>query len=130
MTSTPSPGSGLLTFFRIASGVSAVVALGLGVLGSFMDANGVRSIHALLAMVFLVASLVAGIVAFVYGRRIGRAGIGMHGLSVFVLALAQYGMGEMYLTIPHIVLGLAIVLAAGALFSLAMRRPAAHAAGA
>ncbi|MFT3876479.1 MAG: hypothetical protein QM708_08675 [Propioniciclava sp.] len=129
MTTTPSPAPAALMLFRIAAGASAAVALTLGVLGSFMDADGVRGVHATLAMVFLVLSLVAGIVSFVYARAIGRKGIGMHGLSVFVLAIAQYGMGELYWTIPHIVLGLAIVLAAGALFSLSMRL-AAHAAGA
>ena len=128
VTTTSTANPGLLVFFRLASGASAALALTLGVLGSFMDAGGVRGIHATLAMVFLVLSLVVALVSFLYGRRVGRKGIGMHGVGVFVLALVQYGLGEMYLTIPHIGLGLAIVLGAGALFSLAMRRPAAHAA--
>lgn len=123
VTTTPSAHPGLLVFFRFASGVSAAVALALGVLGSFMDGEGVRGIHATLALVFLALSLVVAVIAFLYGARVGRTGIGMHGVGVFVLAVVQYGLGEMHLTIVHIVLGLAVVLGAGALFSLAIRRP-------
>lgn len=111
--------------YRIASGLSAAVAVVLGILGSLLTSEpGIRSAHAGLAMLFVVTSLLAALAALRYGKLSGvKGGIG-HAFGVFGLSLVQYALGEMHVTMFHIGLGIAIVLGALSLFILAMRQPA------
>lgn len=111
--------------FRWASGISAAVALLLGVLGSLLgDQPQLRTVHAVLAMVFLLTSLTAGLSGMRYGKESRTPWLGTHGLGVFVLALAQYALGEMGQVTAHWVVGLLIVLAAGFLFVRSRQQPA------
>ena len=114
--------------YRIVSGISAVVALVLGILGSLLTSEpAVRPAHAGLAMLFIVTTLLSTIAAFRYGKLSGiKGGIG-HAAGVFVLSLVQYALGETGVTIVHIVLGILIVLGALSLFVLAARPPASAA---
>lgn len=110
--------------YRAVSGVSAVVALVLGVLGSLLTSEpAVRSAHAGLAMLFVVTALLSALAAFRFGQVSGvKGGIG-HAAGVFVLSLVQYALGEMHVTMVHIVLGVLVVLGALSLFVLAARPP-------
>lgn len=112
--------------YRIVSGISAAVALVLGILGSLLTSEpGIRSAHAGFAMLFVLTSLLASLAALRYAKLSGvKGGIG-HAFGVFGLSLVQYALGEMHITMVHIILGIAIVLGALSLFVLAMRQPAA-----
>lgn len=109
--------------FRWASGISALVALALGVLGSLMGNPSVRPVHAAVAMVFLATSLVAGLSGRRYGKESHTRGLAPHGLGVFAVAIAQYALGELGQTVMHIVLGVLLLLGAGALFVMSLRQP-------
>lgn len=111
--------------YRITSGISAAVALVLGILGSLLTSDGgIRPAHAGFAMLFVVTSLLASLAALRYAKLSGnKGGIG-HAFGVFGLSLVQYALGEMHVTMVHIILGVLIVLGALSLFVLAMRQPA------
>ncbi|MFP5415610.1 MAG: hypothetical protein ACLGHZ_01830 [Actinomycetes bacterium] len=109
--------------FRWASGISALVALTLGVLGALIGNPSVRPVHAALAMVFLATSLLAGLAARRYGKDSHTSGLAPHGLGVFAVAVAQYALGELHQTVAHIVVGILLVIGAGALFAMSLRQP-------
>ncbi|MDO5534003.1 MAG: hypothetical protein Q4F65_05065 [Propionibacteriaceae bacterium] len=112
------------TVFRWASGISALVALSLGVLGSLMDnVFELRSVHAVLALVFLVTSLVSALSGMRYAKQSNTSGIIPLGFAVFIIGAIQYGLGELYITWPHMILGLVVILGAGALFVKARQQP-------
>ncbi len=111
--------------YKITAGLSAAVSLVLGILGVLLTSEpGVRSAHSGFAMLFILTSLLAAIAAVRYSKLVGaKGGIG-HALGVFVIALVQYALGEMHVTMVHIVLGVLIVLGALSLFIMTMRLPA------
>lgn len=112
---------------RWASGLSAAMALIQGilaiVLGTQPENVGVRHAHSGLGIALIVVSLVAAVVAYRYGKESNRTGLFAHGLAIFILCLVQYAIGEMGLVMLHIGLGIAILVGAIALFTLALRRP-------
>lgn len=109
--------------FRWASGINALIALAMGVLGSMIQQPGVRGVHEITAMVFLVSSLLAGLSGMRYGKESNSKGLAPHGLGLFVLAIVQYGLGEMNQPLIHMFLGLLVVIGALALFAMATRQP-------
>lgn len=112
--------------FRWASGVSALISVALGILGSLLSGNpDLRSTHNILGIAFLVASLVAGLSGMRYGKESRTKGLTGHGLGVFGLAVLQFGLGEMGQTVIHMILGFLLVIGAGALFAMALRKPPA-----
>lgn len=113
--------------FRGASGVNALVALALGVLGTMMSGNpDLRAVHAILAMVFLGTSLVSALSGMRYGRQSNTKGLALFGFAVFGLGVVQYGLGEMSFTWPHMLLGFALVLGAGMLFVRSLSQPVVY----
>ena len=64
--------------YRIVSGISAAVALVLGILGSLLTSEpGIRSAHAGFAMLFVLTSLLASLAALRYAKLSGvKGGIG------------------------------------------------------
>ena len=112
------------TVFRWASGISALVALTLGVLGSLMGNNpDLRPVHAILAMVFLGTSLVSALSGMRYGKQANDSGIAPLGFGVLAVGAIQYALGEMSLTWPHMILGIVVILGAGVLFVRSLRQP-------
>ena len=110
--------------FRWASGVSALISVALGVLGSVLSGNpDLRSPHHILGIVFLVTSLVAGLSGMRYGKESHTKGLTGHGLGVFGLAVVQFGLGEMGITLVHMILGFLLLIGACALFAMALRKP-------
>lgn len=111
--------------YRIVAGVSAAVAVAQGVLGSLLTSEpGLRPAHSGLAMLFVVTSLLAGLAALKYSKASGTKGVG-HAFGVFVLSIMQYALGELSVTMVHMLLGFLILLGAVTLFMLSMRRPPA-----
>lgn len=112
--------------FRWASGTSAGLSLVLPVLALIMvqpGQQGLRSAHSWVATAFLVASLLAALSGYRYGKESRRSGLFPHGIGVFVAALVQFALGEMGFTLVHIVLGILITLGAVALFVMALKQP-------
>lgn len=115
------------TVFRWASGISGLVSLALGVLGTLMSGNpDLRAVHAVLAIIFLGTSLVSGLSGLRYGKQSKTKGLAPLGLGVFALGVVQYGLGEMSLTWPHMLLGFALVLGAGMLFVRSLSQPVVY----
>lgn len=113
--------------FRGASGVNAVIALALGVLGTLMSGNpDLRAVHAVLAIIFLGTSLMAALSGMRYAKQSNTKGIIPLGFAVFGLGVVQYGIGEMSLTWPHMLLGFVIVLGAGMLFIRSLAQPVVY----
>ncbi len=113
--------------FRGASGVNALIALALGVLGTLLGGNpDLRAVHAVLAIVFLGTSLVSALSGMRYGKQSNTKGLALLGFVVFGLGVVQYGLGEMAVTWPHMLLGSLIVLAAGMLFVRSLSQPVVY----
>ena len=113
--------------FRGASGVNALVALALGVLGTMMSGNpDLRSVHAVLATIFLGTSLVSALSGMRYGKQSNTKGLVLLGFVLFSVGVVQYGLGEMSLTWAHMLLGFAIVLGAGMLFVRSLSQPVVY----
>ncbi len=112
------------TVFRWASGLSALVALALGVLGSLMGGNpDLRPVHAILAMVFLGTSLVSALSGMRYGKQANNRSIAPIGFGVLAVGAVQYALGELAVTWPHMLLGLLVILGAGILFVRSLQQP-------
>lgn len=74
-------------------------------------------------MAFMVTSLVTAALVVVVGRPRKLTGLIMHAVGLLVLAVVQFGLGEMGgLVMVHIILGLLIGIGAIALYPLAARR--------
>lgn len=115
------------TVFRWASGANALLALALGVIGTMLSGNpDLRAVHAVLAIVFLGVSLIAALTAMRYGRQSRTKGLALLGFAIFGLGALQYGLGEMALTWPHMLLGFALVLGAGMLFVRSLSQPVVY----
>ncbi|HHU40090.1 MAG TPA: hypothetical protein GXZ45_12525 [Propionibacterium sp.] len=113
--------------FRWASGINALIALALGVLGTTLGGNpDLRAIHAVLAIIFLGTSLISALTGMRYGKQSNTKGLALLGFVVFGLGVVQYGLGEMAITWPHMLLGFAIVLAAGMLFVRSLAQPVVY----
>lgn len=113
--------------FRGASGVNALLALALGVLGTMLSGNpDLRAVHAVLAIIFLGTSLMAALSGMRYAKQSNTKGITPLGFIVFGLGVLQYGLGEMSITLPHMLLGFAIILGAGVLFVRSIPQPVVY----
>lgn len=117
--------------FRWASGANAAVSLLMLALGITVATgnHGLREIHGHTGLLFLLTSLLAALSALSYSRQSRNKGLVMHGFGVFVLAVAQYAIGEIGWFWVHIILGLAVVAGAVSLFTLALKPPPAVVTG-
>ncbi|GAB3622472.1 hypothetical protein GCM10027418_05540 [Mariniluteicoccus endophyticus] len=121
----------LLRIFAVLTAIGTLVQAALG--GHLLMADGGQvDLHAVFAMITLVCSIVAATAAGLWAKRGGNTGMMWHALSVAVLALLQYGLGEMLgesSVMPwiHAAIGVVLLLAAAGLATLAFRKP--YAAG-
>lgn len=114
-----------LTVLRISAAVTALGAVaqaGMGI-GLAVGSTGLLSAHSGVAYLTMTAAVVAGISAGLWSRRGGNTGMMMHALTVAVLAVLQFGLGEMGVRTVHMVVGVAFLVAAIALATLAYRKP-------
>lgn len=92
----------LLILLQLVLGV--MIAFGTG--GAF-----IREAHAGVAYLTVLAGIVATVFAWSAAAVAGSKGVFFHALSLPILAVLQIGLGEMHLTVVHIILGLATVVA-------------------
>lgn len=102
--------------------LGSLVQAGLGI-AMAVGVRGILSAHSGIAYLTMAAAVVAGIAAGLWSRRGGNTGMMMHALTVAVLAVLQFGLGEMGLRTVHMVLGVVFLIAAVALVTLAYRKP-------
>ncbi|MDO5534005.1 MAG: hypothetical protein Q4F65_05075 [Propionibacteriaceae bacterium] len=127
MTTTDTNSSGKLTFLRVAAILASLGAIAspLLALGPLTSSGPLHAMHGMIGNLNFVLALVAGIAGILWGRASGNKGLMFHALSLPVLAVIQIALGEMHLTMVHIVLGFVYLIAAVSLFTLALRKPAA-----
>ncbi|MDO5498829.1 MAG: hypothetical protein Q4F67_04005 [Propionibacteriaceae bacterium] len=125
--------SGVLSAVRLTALLTTIAALAQFLIGGYLftaSNAGLVSVHNILGLVTLVAGIAATVAAFMFTKRGGNRGLAFHILGTTVLILVQYGLGEMIssqaLTIVHMVLGIAILISAIAMTTLAFRKPFAR----
>ena len=129
VTNSATTSNGKLTFLRIAAllaGLGSIISPLLAT-GPLTSSGPLHAMHGMVGNLNFVLALVAGIAGFVWFKASGNKGLMFHAFSLPVLAVIQIALGEMHLTMVHIVLGFAYLLAAVALFTLALRNPAGRA---
>lgn len=119
-----------LTLLRGASALTVLGALAQAALGGSM-LSGSRSVagtHGILGLVTMLLAVVAGIAAGLWARQGGNTGMMWHALTVAVLGVLQYGLGEAIgqsggMKIAHVIVGLVFLVAVIGLATLAFRKP-------
>ncbi|MGA4669925.1 hypothetical protein ACPCG0_09045 [Propionibacteriaceae bacterium Y1923] len=104
--------------------VLMLVMLGLGI-GIAVGNHGLRDAHKGIAYLLIVVSIVATVLAHRYGRAKANLGTFFHALSLPILLLVQFAIGEVKrfdFELVHIVLGVMIAIATFALTTLSSRR--------
>ncbi len=127
VTNTATTSNGKLNFLRVAALLAAIGSLISPLLatGPLSGSGPLHAMHGMVGNLNFVLALVASIAGIVWGRASGNKGLMFHALSLPLLAVIQIALGQMHLTMIHIVLGFAYLLAAVALFTLALRKPRA-----
>ena len=83
--------------------------------------GGVYEVHGSIGLVTMIVAVLAAAAAVWWKRISGNTGLMMHALTVGVLAIVQYGLGEGGVRNAHIVIGVLLVIAAVALGTLSLR---------
>ncbi|MCS6711748.1 hypothetical protein JSY14_06830 [Brachybacterium sp. EF45031] len=83
---------------------------------------GVITVHTVVAVLLLLSLIVATIAAGVLGAQVKNWGVFAHALTMAVLALVQYALGEMGARWVHVVLGVVLLLGIVSLATLARKR--------
>ena len=127
VTNTATTSNGKLNVLRVAALLAAIGSLISPLLatGPLSGSGPLHAMHGMVGNLNFVLALVASIAGIVWGRASGNKGLMFHALSLPLLAVIQIALGQMHLTMVHIVLGFAYLLAAVALFTLALRKPRA-----
>lgn len=127
VTNTATTSNGKLNFLRVAALLAAIGSLISPLLatGPLSGSGPLHAMHGMVGNLNFVLALVASIGGILWGRASGNKGLMFHALSLPLLAVIQIALGQMHLTMVHIVLGFAYLLAAVALFTLALRKPRA-----
>ncbi|GAB3712324.1 hypothetical protein [Mariniluteicoccus flavus] len=116
-----------LLVLRAAAALTALGALvQAGIGGSMLTSGpGMAGVHGTIGLITMILAVVAGIAAGLWAKQGGNTGMMWHALTVAVLAVLQYGLGEMGpgMQIAHIVIGLILLVAAIGLVTLAFRKP-------
>lgn len=110
-----------LFYASAATTVLMLVMLGLGI-GIAADNHGLRDAHKGIAYLLIVLSIVAAVFAWRYGKAKANLGTFFHALSLPILLLVQFAIGEADVEMIHIVLGVLILIATVALTTLSSRR--------
>ena len=125
VTTTKTPA--ILNTLQIAAGISALLGLVQLVLGFMMTGGNfsVLSLHSTVAMMTLVAAVVAAVAAVMWQRASSNKGLMMHAVGMAIIGLAQFALGEIGggLVMVHVIVGVAFLVGAGALATLAVRKP-------
>lgn len=126
MTTASSASDSTLTTLRIAAVLTAVLSIvqPLLAVGPLTNSGALNPLHSTVAYLATLASVIAAVAAWLWGKRSGNKGLVGHAISVPVLAIVQIGLGEMHLDVVHMALGFAFLLAAVSLATLAFRKPA------
>lgn len=111
----------VLRAFAVLAAVASVAQAALG--GMLVTNNAVRDAHSSLATVTLVATVVAAVAAGMFAKSGGSKGLLWHSLGMAILALVQFALGEMGMTMVHITVGVAFMVGAIALATLSFRKP-------
>ena len=127
VTNTATTSNGKLNFLRVAALLAAIGSIISPLLatGPLTSSGPLHAMHGMVGNLNFVLALVASIAGILWGRASGNKGLMFHALSLPLLAVIQIALGQMHLTMVHIVLGFAYLLAAVALFTLALRKPRA-----
>lgn len=122
---TSTNASGKLTFLRVAAVLAALGSIlsPLLALGPLTASGPLHALHGMVGNINFVLALLAAVAGILWARASGNKGVMWHALSLPVLAVVQIALGEMHLTMVHIVLGFAYLLAAVALATLSFRGP-------
>ena len=118
----PAPPQGLragkvLHWSTLAMAALVLVMLGLGIM-IVAGQQQVRDVHGIVGYVLTLVGVVAAVCAFLVARPAGKMGIFFHAVSIPVLMVVQIGLAEMGLKWVHVVLGVLIAIAVGALVPL------------
>ncbi|WP_022908797.1 hypothetical protein [Aestuariimicrobium kwangyangense] len=109
--------------------IIALALVGLQVLlGAAVAAQmtALQGVHAVVAYTLFLVSIVAAAFARGHAKVTGRKGVFFHALSIPILMVVQIGLGSMRVTVVHIVLGLLIAVAIGALYAMIAKVPGEH----
>ncbi len=109
-----------LRVFAIATGVTALTQGVLG-LGIITNTGSVYGLHTIIGYVTLLVAVVAAVLSVLWKGISGNKGLMFHAIGVAVLAIAQVGLGASGVRLPHIILGVLILIAAVALATLSLR---------
>ena len=109
-----------LRVFAVATGAAALVQGVLG-LGIITNTGSVYNLHTIIGYLTLALAIVAAVLAVMWKSVSGNTGLMMHAIGVAVLAIAQVGLGVSGVRLPHIILGVLILIAAVALATLSLR---------
>jgi len=114
-----------LIVLRLSSALSALFTVIQAILIIIRVATGATliEVHGMVGYLSLLSMITATIAAYVWFRKGGSKGLVMHAGGVAVLMLVQIGLGEAKVAPVHVALGILIVLGAGALATLAYRKP-------
>lgn len=125
VTNTATTSNGKLTFLRVAALLAAIGSIISPLLatGPLSGTGPLNALHGMVGNLNFVFAILAGVGGVLWGRASGNKGLMFHALSLPVLAVIQIALGQMHLTMVHIILGFAYLLAAVALFTLALRKP-------
>ena len=114
-----------LIVLRLSSALSALFTVIQAILIIIRVATGATliEVHGMVGYLSLLSMITATIAAYVWFRKGGSKGLVMHAGGVAVLMLVQIGLGQAKVAPVHVALGILIVLGAGALATLAYRKP-------
>lgn len=117
-----SPGAATgLKWSALLLALLGVVQAGLGGHG-FTGGTAIEG-HGVVGLITIVVSVIAAVFAFLATKGAESKGLFMHAAGMAVIAVVQFGLGEMHLKNVHMGLGIAFVLGAIALATLAFRKP-------
>ncbi len=120
--------TGSLNLLQAAAGLMTLGALAQTILGFVMYSgnHSMATAHTSIGGGVVVLAIVAAVASVLWCRQSGNKGLRNHGIGMAVLALAQFALGELAyrgLTMVHIVVGLAFLIGAAGLATLAVRKP-------
>lgn len=131
MATTVTPALSRLKTTALVIIASVLVQLGLGVALLSSYSEGLAKAHSGLGYITMIGSVVAAVFASQLSKADDSAkGLFFHALSLPVLAIVQFGLGEMIssdgLKWLHVALGIAFTGAAVSLYTLLDKRIRGH----
>lgn len=108
----------------LSSLIVDVLMVGMLVLGLLIatGTNSVRTVHAITGYTVVVVAILVALAAWRFAKLTARKGVFWHAVSIPVLMIIQIGLAEMGVEIVHIILGIALLVAAIGL-TMMVRKP-------